>query len=185
MRRSWAVPGACLLSLCGALATAPKALAYGVTLALDNVTFGDGGTASGTLSVDTYGYVTGSTVVTAAGSVLPGDTFAWPGGAASPALFAGGSILVLVDSTTDGYTLTLDVANPINDSMSGIDPITGGSEECIQFGGCGSVPEFTTRSVVLTGNPSLDVPEPLSIAVLATGVVGLGLHRYRTGRRGA
>lgn len=185
MRHFIKVLGAGLL--CAGLATggSAPARAYEFLLTLDNVTFSDGGTASGNLDIDTYGYITGSTVVTAAGTSgsYPGENYAWPGASTAPALYSGGTIVSLIPSGTSGYVLDLVLATGITGAMTGSDAIVGGYEECLKFNGCaGGVAEYSERSIVLTSGASLDVAEPASLTLLTTGLLALGWGRRRRDR---
>ena len=87
---------------------------------LENVVFSDGGTASGTIDLNVYGYVVSGDIITTTGTLLTGSDYVFPSSPSSGyssgvfSGFAGAYNLVLY----------LDVAQPFSAIMSGADAIT-------------------------------------------------------------
>lgn len=147
------------------MASPPGAQAYPLTLSLENATFSDGGTASGSISLNFYGNLDKGIIVTTAGSVLPGQSFILP---TSPAgNFSSGSI---IDLYNGGYNITLHLVlvDDIGTTTAQTDQLvlSGASYECISFGCTGSNVRYFTAGDV-------QIPEPLPIAVFGAGLVGL------------
>lgn len=173
-----------VLAIAAALAFASPHLAsaYSSVVSLENVAFTDGGTVSGDLSIDTYGYIATSTVVTTPGSpeTFTGASYGYPGAPSSPALFSGGTVILLTPSDATGYSLDIVVATGLSGGMAGTDAIVGGYEECVQFGGCaGGVAEFTQRLIALNTGAELVVPEPAALGLFGLGLTGLAAIRRR------
>ena len=114
-----------LLLAFGALwAVSATAEAYPVELSLENVVFSDGGTASGTIDLNVYGYVVSGDIITTTGTLLTGSDYVFPSSPSSG--YASG----VFSGFAGAYNLVpyLDVAQPFSAIMSGADAITGGCE---------------------------------------------------------
>ncbi|HUB45395.1 MAG TPA: PEP-CTERM sorting domain-containing protein [Acetobacteraceae bacterium] len=173
----WTSPG----SLAGAafgilLGFAPQAHAFPSFISLQDVTFSDGGTASGYFSLDVYGYLaTPTEIVTTAGSVLPGATYDLSGSASNSSTEVDFTIPSPPEPAADEAGLSLIFALPLGSVE--FDPITGGCEFTDYQCGAG-----TFRTV--TGGIGV-VPEPGSLAVFGGCLAGFAAVRWRFGRRTA
>ncbi|MFO1028484.1 MAG: PEP-CTERM sorting domain-containing protein [Acetobacteraceae bacterium] len=157
-----------------------------MTLSLTNVVFDDGGTAFGNIWLNTYGYVERSNVVTTPGSTLAGQSFAYPPGAVAPNYLTdpGGNNWIVLFDNAYNQALWLEVeTRPDQQQLTGTDRILGGCETATYALYC-PAQLLDTRYINTEYNPYLAVPEPLSLAVLGSGLLGAHLGR-RTRRRPA
>jgi hypothetical protein len=172
MKSTWNVIGSVLGLFVACIATAPAG-AYPVTLTLQNVTFSDGGTAGGTIDLNTYGNLSGGEIITTTGSLLTGSDYVFPSNPSSGyssgvfSAFAGAYNIVLL----------LELATPLTATMSGEDAIIGGCETHSFVTDCTA--DSNTRLIVLNDQPQLVVAEPVTLTTLATAFIGLTLTRRR------
>jgi len=181
MRHGWDRVRSFVLAAGLAWGLTAAASAQSVILTLDNVSFSDGSTASGTISLNAYGQVETADVNVTAGT-LPAYSYTVPGPVA-PYLPSPYDQLILYAGAYN-IGLVLDVADPFSATMAGVDPITGGEEICT-YSCPGLLPPNTSVSIVLADNPDLLVPEPATMVVLASGLIGLGVARRRAAALGA
>jgi hypothetical protein len=159
--------------LLGAAFIALPSNASTIDWTLTNVTFNDGGTASGTFESDsTTGFVTAFDITTAAGSTLGGFVYD------SATVFDNVDISTQLYVLTDSSYLRLAFMNPL--TSAGVDLIdaTGGiSYECLAC----------SPFRLVTGGEALGVnttPLPAALPLFATGLGVLGwLGRRRKRKR--
>jgi hypothetical protein len=155
------------------LAGGSRAEAGVIDFTLQNVTFDDGGTASGTFVADSAtGVVRSIDIVTTAGSRMGGTIYTSVMG--QPSFFADTPNSFFAQN---GSYITLAFQHAL--TMAGADPII----TAIGRFGIGQSYECTNCATyrVVTGGQALgvalDVPEPISLAALGTGLLALGLAR--------
>ena len=170
---------ASLLSLLALSVGARPALATATLVTLHDVVFSDGGTASGTFSLNILGFLDPQRdVVTTAGSVLGGTTYTASGSennSKPPADF----VVFFSPGFKDGVQFQFQ--QPLG--TIAIDPIILGGVSCeFDSFGCQSGPHrdvisgFAESEVVIN---LPQVPEPSSLLVFLTGPLGLAMVRRR------
>jgi hypothetical protein len=155
----------------GMIGAAQHATAGTIDWTLQNVTFTDGGTATGSFSTDsTTGLLTALDITTSVDSTLGlGTTF----DLASVSFNASNTFVMSIP----GDQFSLDFANAL--STPGADPLLSGpinqedSHSAVRFVGGGD-------AVGVLETPS--VPEPATFALLGAGVAGLAVLRRRKAR---
>ncbi len=166
---SRALSAALLAGFCAA--AVPGAHAYPVTLSLENATFDDGGTASGIITLNTLGYLGPFDVTTTAGTSLPGFTYPVAGGPAGNIVNPGSVIdLFGASSAVDLHLVFVDVLQANGNTTDQL--VLGASYECSSFACTGASQRFFTSGDV-------SIPEPVSMAILGTGLLGLAAARRR------
>jgi hypothetical protein len=163
-----------LLSLGLLSAATASAKAYPVILTLENVAFSDGSDASGNIYLNVLGFTASNDITTTTGTVLTGSNYLFPGNPAGG--YSAGEFSAFAGQFIPA--LFLDLAMPFSSTMSGTDAIIGGCETNSFVTSCGA--DSVTRPILLSGNPELVVPEPISLATLASGFVMLVAVRWRT-----
>ena len=176
---------AALLSV--AITTPSKA---NIFVQLSGVEFADGGSATGSFVLNVYGYVESANITTTPGHSV--DNVAIPGysyitaGSLLPGTFdagfafnAAGTPMVLDLYTTEAIVAGLSGDIPLAIGSASANAITGSGEVCVQNATvCGGL-SYADGRLITAGN--LYVPEPASMAVLATGAAMIaGTRRRRT-----
>ena len=161
------------LAAAATLATAP-AKAYPVTLALENATFDDGGSASGIITLNSYGFINLTNIVTTAGTSSPGFTYPYPGGPAG-LLASPGSVIDVYGSISSAVDLHLVFVDVIQANGNTTDQLVlSASYECSSFACTGASQRFFTSGDV-------EIPEPLTMTIFGAGLLGLAAARRRRG----
>jgi hypothetical protein len=152
---------------------------------LNNVQFNDAGTASGFFTLNTYGYVSSYDVVTTAGSIMGGATYATGMGQPSTTINPTNDSITFNLSGYDGFLL-LTFADTLFPPSSTVDPIvTGGASfECSSYETLSSTCGSNGVERIVTSGSAI-VPEPVSLAIFGTGLFGFGLLRRRKADGGA
>lgn len=155
---------------------ASTARAFPSLLTLKDVTFSDGGTASGFFSFNVSGYLANPTsVTTTSGSVLPGTSYDLSGPFFKNATNLDLTIPSPPASAAYQEGLNLIFALPLGSVH--VDPIVGGCEYT-NFACSG--PDFR----IVTGGFGV-IPEPTTLALLGGGLLVLGAARRGRNSRGA
>ncbi|HEY1932748.1 MAG TPA: hypothetical protein VGG99_12100 [Acetobacteraceae bacterium] len=170
--------GAIGLALGALLAMAPHARAFPSLVTLHDVTFSDGGTATGSFALNVSGFLnTPTSITTTAGSVLGGNSYdlSGPFSKTSTTVFLTVPSPPAAGDYEEGLNLTF--ALPLGSVE--FDPIVTGVS-CEYTGYVCSGPAY--RYVV---SGYAQIFEPGSAAVLCSAIFGLGTVRRRFNRRTA
>ncbi len=149
--------------------------------ALEGVTFDDGGTASGTFSIDTStGDLVSYDITTTAGSTLGGMVYD-PSTAPSVGYDEYGPNSFILFAAAGTRYITLQFLNPL--TSGGIDPIVPGYDSITNSGSfeCNNCVPF--RLVTAGEATTLPVPEAPAWTMMLVGFAGLGWAGYRFSRR--
>jgi hypothetical protein len=166
------------LIACAVLASAaiPVTAGADTTWLIQDATFSDGGTLTGTFSIDQYGYLDAASLTTGAGTVLGGQTYGMNSQASNDSFYI---------DFNPGYTTDLHIvfADPLTARESHDSIVLGGSSfECVGSFSCSTGQAGTVR--YLTGGFATYVPEAATWAmmVLGAGLVGAGIRLTRDKR---
>jgi hypothetical protein len=145
-----------------------------VTWTLSGVTFADGGTATGSFVTNDTGMLISFDIATTAGSVLRAETFDSAAGgtifAANPADFQIGS-----DDTEENLTLTAQSGDFSAASSPGPVVFASNSSSFESDAGLAEAEDLTAGEA----NGGVPAPEPVSVALLGSGLFGLAAARWR------
>ncbi len=166
---------AALLSLLALIAGARPAQATSTVVTLHDVVFSDGGTASGTFSLNVLGFLDPQRhIATTAGSILGATTYTSSGSennSAPPADF----VVFFSPGFKDG--VQFQFLDPLG--TDAMDPIVLGGVSC-EFASFSC--QFSPHRDVISGFAELEVvinlppiPEPGTLFVLLTGLLGLAM----------
>jgi len=156
-------------ALAGTLVAGP-AMAGPLTWTLSNVTFDDGGTASGSFTYDAdLDALTNWTITTTPGSTLGGTTYD-PSG---PAFTVGNAVFYFgANGIFDPY-LRLSTASGLTDAGGTVALLAGSSWECTN---CGTFRLVTGGSLSAS---AAGVPEPAAWAMMVVGFGAIGFAARR------
>jgi len=149
------------------------------TAVLEDVTFNDSATASGSISVNVYGYLSSQTsLTTTAGSIFDGETYTGGGFDGAPP-----ASTFVFNSANYEFSLILDLVAPFGPASSNFDalvpggingPTLSGSYEQCNEGACGGAGVYR---LVTAGTTY--APEPATLSLLGFGAAVLKFARRR------
>jgi hypothetical protein len=130
---------------------------------LQNVTFDDGGTASGTFSTDsTTGYVTDIDIITTPGTKLAGAAY-------------DDSVEVYNDFWPPNSFLLRNVAAFFDLELAFVDPLTTAGTDLLALQRASyECRNCSPSRIIVSGEAVSAVPEPATLAILSTGLLFLG-----------
>lgn len=149
------------------------------TVLLQNVTFKDGGTASGSFDLNVYSYLDGVDLTTFSGSILGGYDYVTGG-----LLYTPPSTAFYFNSSSD-FSLVLDLSSPLGVNSSNFDAVIPGSVNGATLSGsyeiCSSVPAcgFGQPVYRLISSGTTYAPEPATLGLLGFGAATLAGMRCR------
>jgi hypothetical protein len=148
-------------------------------ISLENVTFDDGATASGTFAINIYGYLDWVNIATTPGTSQGSQPMA--GYTYTSGLLLGSTqdAVFAFNSIADAMSLVLAVNVPLVPAYTGADalvtgsasgtPFTGSSETCQENASACDGPGYQDGRLVTGGD--LYVPEPATLGLLAIGAL--------------
>jgi hypothetical protein len=166
-------------ALAGMAATAMATpVTFPIVWDLNAVQFSDGGKASGSFSINQFGFIQTFDITTTNGSSIVQGFHYTPD--INATINAPSDTITIFNHDNPDYLgfLQLTFENPLT-TPSSDDPIVAFSFECNGFqqldGSC-----LSTERTVLSGSASsLAVPEPMTLALFGTSLLGLGFLRRR------
>jgi hypothetical protein len=167
MRVQIAFPIFCFLSLCGFVASAEAS----VTWTLSNVEFHDGAVASGTFVTNDSGIIQSWDIATTGGSLTP-EVYDSSSGSVLNAAAAYSFNLQSDDS--NGTLILLGLNNLL--AANSPDTVLTNSFEQIGFGG---PTHFVQAGGTFVVTADVSAPEPMSVALFATGIAALVISRRK------
>ncbi len=158
----------------GVLAGSAGAQAGQIDYTLQNVTFDDGTLLSGSFAVDSTTGTVDTAAFTSAAGTLPGYSYSYPGRSSlsQPSYFNADYANSFYLTDGSNY-LNLSFADPL--TMTGANAILLGNQS-YECNNCGTVRYITAGDAFAAA-----VPEPISMAVFGSGLLGLGLARRARG----
>jgi hypothetical protein len=149
-------------------ALVPTKARANVEWTLEGVTFDDGGTASGTFVTSDTGQIQSWDITTTVGTTLGAETYDSADGSTLQGQRSGTFTLGSDDTTT---SLKLIAAG------AGAEPFTAANNPITLNTGSSEINQATRT--LTSGEAVIDAPEPVSIALLGTGLAGILVTRRR------
>jgi hypothetical protein len=155
------------------LAGLPAAARADVTWTLSDVAFADGGTASGSFVTDGSGALLSFDITTTAGSVMRAETF---DSATGGTTFDSTTVAIGINSDDTTENMILTAASGSFVAANGGVPVVfaDNSSSYVSNAGLAEVEELVSGEAI-----PVAAPEPVSGALLVTGLVGLAASRRR------